>query len=65
MAVPVRISAELAREKCLAGDALLVCAYEGAEKFEMNHLEGAITWQMFESRRPELAKDHTIIFYCA
>lgn len=65
MTVPVRISAELAREKNLAGEALLVCAYESAEQFDQNHIEGAMTWQMFESRLPELPKDQAIIFYCA
>ena len=65
MTVPVRISAELAREKNLSGEALLVCAYEGAEKFEKNHLEGAMAWETFDSRIPELSKDQAVIFYCA
>lgn len=65
MTVPIRISAELAREKSMSGEALLVCAYEEADQFEKYHLEGAMTWQMFESRLPELPKDQPIIFYCA
>lgn len=65
MTVPIRISAELAREKSLSGEALLVCAYEDADQFEKNYLEGAMTWQMFESQMPKLPKDHPIIFYCA
>ena len=65
MTVPIRISAELAREKNMSGEALLVCAYEDADKFEKYHLEGAMTWQNFESKLPSLAKDQPIIFYCA
>lgn len=65
MTVPVRISAELAREKSKSGNALLVCAYDDAEQFEKHHLEGAVTWQMFEARLPELPKDQPIIMYCA
>lgn len=65
MTVPIRISVELAREKSLSGEALLVCAYDDVDKFEKYHLEGAITWQQFESRLSELPKDQSIIFYCA
>lgn len=65
MTVPVRISAEEARSKSMAGEAFLVCAYEGADQFSENNLEGAMTWQTFESRLPELSKDQPVIFYCA
>jgi len=65
MTVPIRISAELAREKSMSGEALLVCAYEDADQFEKHHLEGAMTWQTFESRLPELPRGQSIIFYCA
>ncbi len=44
---------------------LLVCAYEGDEEFQQNHLEGAISLHDFESRKESLPKDQPIIFYCA
>ena len=65
MTVPVRISAEEARRKSVAGEVLLVCAYEGADQFAENNLEGAMPWRMFESRLPELSRDQPVIFYCA
>lgn len=65
MTTPIRISVEEARRKTNAGEALLVCGYEGAEKFVANHLEGAISWETFQNRLPEISKQHEIIFYCA
>lgn len=65
MSTPIRISVEHAREKTKSGQALLVCGYEEAEKFKDNNLEGAISWQTFQSRLPEISKDQEIIFYCA
>ncbi len=65
MTVPMRISADLAREKSMSGSTLLVCAHEDADQFHTHRLEGAITWQRFESRLAELPKDQPIIFYCA
>jgi len=44
---------------------LLVCAYEGDEEFQQNHLEGAISLHDFLSRKDSLPKDRPIIFYCA
>lgn len=61
----IRISAERTREKILSGEATLVCAYEEADKFKSNNLEGAIAWQTFQSRLPEISKDQEIVFYCA
>jgi len=46
-------------------DALLVCAYDSDEKFQKNHLEGAISLSAFESRLESISKDQEIIFYCA
>lgn len=65
MSKPMRISAQQTREKALSGEALLVCGYEEDDKFIANSLEGAISWQTFKSRLPELSKDQEIIFYCA
>ena len=60
-----RIGATEAREKTRSGAALLVCAYPSEERFRSLRLEGAISFQEFESRLPSLSKDQEIIFYCA
>jgi len=63
MTVPVRTSAEEARQKVTAGSALLVCAYDDEEKFDNNHLQGAISLSEFKAKLPSLAKEQEIIFY--
>ena len=65
MSEVIRISPQEARQKVTAGQALLVCAYDDAEKFKTNHLEGALSFSEFRSRLPELANTQAIIFYCA
>ncbi len=60
-----RISPEEAGEKVISGTALLVCAYADEEKFQRNHLEGAISLAELDARRTSLSKEHEIIFYCA
>ena len=65
MIEPVRISPKEARIKIMAGDALLVCAYKSDERFEQNHLEGAISFSDFIKIKQTLPKDKEIIFYCA
>lgn len=65
MVQPTRISAEETRRRVSAGSALLVCAYDDDEKFKNNHLQGAISFNEFKSRLPQMAKDQEIIFYCA
>jgi len=62
---PERIDAFTTRERVLAGDALLVCAYAEPEKFRAARLEGAIGWPDLAERLPELARDAEIIVYCA
>jgi hypothetical protein len=52
-------------KRVLAGSALLVCAYDDEEKFENNHLEGAISFSNFQSRLPSLSGEQEIVFYCA
>ena len=59
-----RISADQAREHLETG-ALLVCAYDSDEKFQKNHLQGAISLSDLHSRLESLAKDRELIFYCA
>ena len=45
--------------------ALLVCAYDSDEKFQKNHLDGALSLQALKAHEPSLRKDAEIIFYCA
>ena len=63
MTEAVRISAVEARQKVLSGEALLVCAYEDAEKFRHSHLQDAISLQDFKARLPALSREQMIIFY--
>ena len=65
MAGPERIGPEETHEKLAAGAALLVCAYNSDEKFKTVHLEWAISLSDFKAKRPSLAKDKEIIFYCS
>jgi uncharacterized protein (TIGR02284 family) len=60
-----RIPAREAHERVASGRAMLVCAYDSPEKFEHNHLEGAISLKDFESQASSIPKDREIIFYCA
>ena len=65
MAEPKWVSAEEVHKKLGSGQALLVCAYEDDQKFERNHLEGALSLKEFESKLPSLSKNEEIVFYCA
>jgi len=65
MSEPIRISPQEARQKVTARQALLVCAYDDADKFTTHHLEGALSFSEFRSRLPGLAKNQEMIFYCA
>jgi hypothetical protein len=60
-----RIDVAEARRKVAAGEALLVCAYENAEKCNTMKLEGSLLLSELEARLPSLPKEQTIIFYCA
>jgi hypothetical protein len=62
---PVRISPQEARQKAVTGHALLVCAYDDADKFNNNHLEGAMSFAELRSKLSSLSKAQEIIFYCA
>lgn len=44
---------------------LLVCAYDDDEKFQQNHLEGALSLADFRAQEDSISKDQEIIFYCA
>jgi hypothetical protein len=65
MSEPIRISPQEARQKVTAGQALLVCAYDDADKFKTNHLEGALSFSDLRARLHGLAKNQEMIFYCA
>ena len=65
MAEPIRIPPEEVRERVMNDNALFVCGYDDADKFNANHLEGAISLEEFKSKLPSLEKDQEIIFYCA
>ena len=63
MAEPERVSPEEVHQKLKKGIILLVCAYEDEAKFKMMQLEGAISFNEFNSRLPSLQKDQEIVFY--
>jgi len=65
MAKVERISPQEAHARVVAGQALLVCAYDDPARFAEIHLEGAISIQEFRARRASLPRDKEIIFYCA
>jgi len=58
-------SAEEAHKKVMSREALLVCAYEDAEKFRQLRLQDAISFQDFKARVLALSKEQVIVFYCA
>ena len=58
-----RISAQQARAKAKASQALLVCAYEDEAKCRMLNLEGSISFASLQSRAKSLPKTQEIIFY--
>lgn len=57
-----RISPQEAKAERDAG-ALFVCAYDSAEKFRQNHLEGAMSLDEFRRQEGSLPRDREIIFY--
>ncbi len=63
MADVKRVSAGNVQPRITSGTALLVCAYDSDEKFNANHLDGAIPLSEFKVRVPDLARDTHIIFY--
>lgn len=61
-----RIDVQTAHQHLDSDDgALLVCAYDENEKFERNHLEGALSMDELRRREDDLPEDREIIFYCA
>ena len=64
MAEGERISPAETREKVKSGQGLLVCGYSDAERCKNYPIEGAISFQEFESRVPAIPKNQETIFYC-
>lgn len=64
MSDAARIDAQEAKLKVDSGDALLVCAYGSDEKFQANHLEGAISLSEFKHKVSGLDRNTGLIFYC-
>lgn len=60
-----RITPQEAHDRVLAGEALLVCAYDDPARFAGIRLEGAISIQEFRARRATLPRDQEVIFYCS
>jgi hypothetical protein len=65
MAPVIRITPEETYKKLQAGKALLVCAYEGEDRFRSLQLAGAISFPEFKAKLPALPQDQEIVFYCA
>ena len=60
-----RISPNEGHERVESGEALLVCAYEDAEKCAKNHLEGGLSLDEFQAQADSLPRDKEILFFCA
>jgi hypothetical protein len=65
LAKVARITPQEAQPRVIAGQALLVCAYEDPARCAELRLEGAISLQEFRARRSALPRGQEIIFYCA
>jgi hypothetical protein len=63
---PARVSpAEVKKRMQRSPAPLLVCAYDDEAKCRRVQLDGAITLAALEAKRPTLAKDQNLVFYCA
>lgn len=60
-----KIKPQQAHNDVEVSDAFLVCAYDSAEKFEKNHLAGAISLDELHSREDSISPGRELIFYCA
>lgn len=58
-----RIEVEETRELVFSGKALLVCAYEGEDKFRSMPLEGAISLDGFSEYAEMVPASEKIVFY--
>ncbi len=60
-----RIDPQAARIHLRSSNALLVCAYDSAEKCQANRIDSAIQFSELEARAASLSRSQEIIFYCA
>ncbi|HEX3481960.1 MAG TPA: hypothetical protein VHT91_43400 [Kofleriaceae bacterium] len=60
-----RIDPRAARVHLASSSALLVCAYDSAEKCQANRIGDAITLADLEAKAASLPPSQEIIFYCA
>jgi hypothetical protein len=60
-----RIDPQAARVHLHSSNALLVCAYDSAEKCQANQIYGAIDFAELEARAAALPPAQELIFYCA
>jgi len=60
-----RVSAAEAKPRVASGEALLVCGYDSAEKFEQYRIEGAMPLDEFKRLEDTIPKNKQIFFYCA
>jgi len=60
-----RVLAEDARRDVEAGRALLVCAYDDANKCRQLRLQNAIALHDLQRRADSVPHNQTLIFYCA
>ena len=60
-----RVSPNEVHPRVHSGSSLLVCAYDNQEKFEKNHLQGAISLDVLKLKASTLPKDQELVFYCA
>ena len=58
-----RVEVTEARMRILTGESLLVCAYDGIEKYRAVALEGSISLESFNEILKEIPPDKEIIFY--
>ncbi len=63
MSRPALVSAQQARDKSLAGEAKLVCAYDDDSKCRSVMLEGSISWTGLLEVLPNMNLDQEIILY--
>jgi hypothetical protein len=62
---PIRISPSEVLKQVKAAKTLMVCAYPDEATCSKMKLPGAISRTELQDMRPEVKKDHEIIFYCA
>ena len=60
-----RIDPRAARVHIASSNALLVCAYDSAERCQANRIGDPITLAELEARAASLSRSQEIIFYCA